>query len=199
MSTTNPTSPTFSSPIAGSVLATGSLGTATTLDLKTKFGATLYGRIGRRVTTALTRSAYLLVRATLDDGVAHPNTQYDMVSSTAAGSAATTTSAGNSIGDTTVSVTSATGIAVGDCFCLSTSGGLRIEFGRVAALSGTTITLEEPLKLAHTSGDDFVTGADVFRAWIPGGDVYRLRAVNNSGQSLVMALDAAVYASDTTT
>lgn len=190
MNTASPTTPSFLSPapVPAVVLADGAKGTAYSLDLRTKFGAWLYVRIGRRVTTALTRSGYVMIRPSANDAVAHPGTAYDRLSSTAAAGAATTLASGASAGAETISVASATGLAVGDTLCLHSpdSSANRVEWARVMGISGTTITLEEPLKTAHNSADAVSNGADVFdRMWLPGGDKYTIRAVNPSGQALV--------------
>lgn len=197
--TITPTALTYSQPIAPALPATGTNGTVTTLDLTTKRGAWLYGFIGRQVVTALTRSGYILVRPTKNNTTVVPATRLDMVSTIAVASAATTVSSGGASGTNTVTVTSATGFAVGDVIALWATGPARVEFARIASISGSVLTVEENFRTSHSAGDNVVSGADVFFTWIPGGDVYSLGYVNNSGQGLVFQLDAAVDNGDTST
>lgn len=185
------TTNTFSSIQAATVLTTGSLGTLATLDLKNKDGAYIHCMIGRQATTALTRAGYVAIRKTDNDTLVIPNTQYDVITQLTA-SINTTLSASASIGDGTITVTSATSFAVGDTLCLSGASAARTEFCRIASISGTTFTLERNLRVAHDSGDGVRTLSDVFTQWIPGGDIYEIRSINNSGQSLLFQIDAEV-------
>lgn len=204
MTVITPTASTFtqvepsSGGVGGTYLAAGALGTRRTLDLTAKFGATLLVQIGRVIGTALTRSGYVSVRRTNNDGLVHPNTSRDAVS-TIATAQNTTLSAGNSIGDTTIALTSATGFNPGDTLCIHTDSSTvtQVEFCRILSISSNTLTLESPLKMAHTSADRVNSMADMFSIWLPGGDIYEIRALNNSGQALIFAVYAQVYASDT--
>lgn len=198
MATANPTSPTYSTPIAATSYSTSATpGTTVTLDLKTAFGAWLFGRIGRNAATALTRSAYITVRRTDNSTIIHPSNSYDMVSSTAAVSA-TTVSSGGASGATTMVLASGTGFAAGNTCCAQLAGA-RVEFFQITDLTTATITIDRSggFRTSHSASDVVTNGADVFSVWIPGGDIWELTPVNNSGQTVVMALDAAVYASDT--
>lgn len=195
-----PTSPTFATQIAAASFATSvTPGTTVTLDLKTSFGAWLYGRIGRNAATALTRAAYIAIRRTYNNALIHPVTTYDMVSSITAVNATTLNGAANSGTDSCV-LTSATGFAAGQTVCLNSSG-LRIEFAQVADVTSTTLKIDRSggWRTTHNSGDTITWGADVFSVWIPGGDIWEFTPVNNSGQTVIMALDSVVYASDTVT
>jgi len=198
MATATPTAFTFSTPIAATSYSTSATpGTTVTLDLSTKFGAYLYGRIGRNAATALTRAAYIAVRRTDNNGIIHPQTAYDMVSSTAAVNA-TTVSSGGASGATTMVLASGSGFAAGQT-CLAQSSGARVEFFQITDLATATITIDRSggFRTTHNASDVVTNGADVFTVWIPGGDIWEITPVNNSGQTVVMAVDAAVYASDT--
>jgi hypothetical protein len=192
------TTPTYTQIEAPVVLTSGpTLGALRTLDLKTKQGALLYVRIGRRVVTALTRAAYVAIRRTDDNALVIPSTLFDVVSQINT-CVAPTLSASTSIGDGTISVSSASGIAIGDVLCLADSGSAsRNEFVRVAAISGTTLTLERNMRLAHTSGDLVTNLADVAAVHLPGGEHYEIRCINNSGQSLLFAIDAVIDEGET--
>lgn len=200
MAVITPTAPTFSTPIAAASFATATTpGTTVQLDLKTKFGAWLYVRIGRNAATALTRAAYAAVRRTNGDGTILPGNQYDCVSSTAAVSA-TTVASGGAAGAQTVVLTSGTGFAAGDVACLQLAGA-RCEFVRAMDLTTATITIDRSggFRVAHNAGDVVTNGADAFQVWLPGGDIWEITPVNNSGQTVVISVEAVTYASDTST
>lgn len=189
----NPLTPTFSSVIAASVVADQTVGSVNTLDLSKKDGATILVRIGRRVTTALTRAAYVAIRNSDNQTITFPNQQYDSVQSSATTAAiASTLNGAVSANATSIVVNNATGFAVGDAICISQSGGTAISFNRIARISGTTFFLEQPLERVHNNADDVVTLAHVQRISLPGGDVYRIFHVNNSSQAVVVAVDAIV-------
>lgn len=203
MSVTNPTSPTFSTPIAATAFATASApGTTVTLDLTAKFGAWLYCRIGRAVATALTRSAYIAIRRQCNNTIIHPANNYDFISSTAAVNA-TTVSSGGASAATTMVLASGTGYAAQQTVftCHSSTDATRAEWFQIDDLSTATITIDRStgFRTSHSASDIVTNGADVATIWIPGGDIWEITPINNSGQALIMAVDAAVYASDTTT
>lgn len=198
-----PTAPTFSDVEAAIVLATATQGTRRTLDLTTKLGAWLLVRIGRRVLTALTNPGRVIVRATSNDTVIHPSPVLDRVTDTVLAVAPTLTS-GTAIGDMTIPVSSITGLSStgGDVLCLHSddTAGSRVEFVDTDLASGSTVTLRSPLKLAHSSGDRVTNKADVFPPlWLPGGDIYAIRCLNQSGFSLVFEVKAIVLPGYTST
>jgi hypothetical protein len=200
MATVTPTSPTFSTPITAASFATSATpGTTVQLDLLTKFGAWLVCRIGRNAATALTRFGYIAIRRTVNNTLNVPNTNYDFQSSTTAVNATTLNGASNS-GTTTIVLTTATGFAAGQTICMNSSGS-RIEFCQVDDLTTSTLTIDRStgFRLTHNSGDTITWGADVGAVWIPGGDIWEITPVNNSGQTLIMGVDAITYASDTIT
>jgi hypothetical protein len=200
MAAVTKTTPTFTQVYAPAILTNSSQGTLQTLDLKDKIGATLLIWIGRRASTTPTRAGYVAIRNSDNNAVVFPSQVFDVVGqgpTTAA--AATTLSASASIGASTISITSATGFAVGDTICLSESGGVRLQFARVAGLSGTTLTLERNLRIASNSGDAVSNLADARRQYIPGGDIYEIRTHNFSGLDLVFAIDAIIDNGETIT
>ena len=197
MGTINPTSPTYSNPEPPLAASNGTVGSVRTLDLKTAFGAWVTCFIGRSVATALTRSALVAIRRTHNNTDAIPSTVYDAVSTTGA-AIANTLSAGASQNATTITLTSATSFAVGDVICISPATTTRMSWNRILSISSNTLTLEAPLALAANSGDGVVTMGDVIPIWLPGGDVYSLTCINNSGQSVAFKVLAAVIASETT-
>lgn len=191
MATITKTTNTFSTIQAAVVLTTGTLGTMVSLDLKNKEGAYIHCCIGRQATTVLTRPGYVAIRKNFNDTLTIPNPQYDVVSQITA-SINTTLNGAVAINDTTIPVASATSLAVGDTLCLSGASAAGTEFVRIVSISETTLTLERPTRVAHNSGDAVTTLADVFTQWVPGGDSYGIRCINNSGQSLLFQVDAEV-------
>ena len=107
-------------------------------------------------------------------------------------------SAANNIGDSTSAITTIGVMAVGDIVSLHTTGSAaNFELARIFAINGSVITWEEPLKVAHANGDSVINAGDAFNVWLPGGDVWELCFLNNSGQALVVQIDAIEYRSDT--
>src|SRR6185312_9944881 len=88
MAVVNPTTPGIpSDPIAAESIATGAQGTRGTLDIRTKFGAWLYARIGRTVATALTTATPPVIRIRRthnNDNIENPTTVYDWTANVAA-------------------------------------------------------------------------------------------------------------------
>jgi hypothetical protein len=70
--------------------------------------------------------------------------------------ASTTLSASSNVGATTISVTSATGIVVGQQIVIDSAGNQ--EFRLVSVVSGTTITLADALVYAHASAAPVLSG-----------------------------------------
>lgn len=197
-----PTARTFTQLLAATSYATGAAPQTTiTLDLTTKFGADLLLRIGRNAATALTRAARFSIRRTNNGSasIRHPANAYDFLSSTAAVNA-TTLNGAVSAAATTALLTSGTGFAA-DQTCLAQSSGLRAEFFSITDLTTATITIDDSggFLIAHNSGDVVTNGADCGTIWLPGGDIWKITPINNSGQTLVFAADAEIYASDTGT
>ena len=195
-----PTAPVVTAIQAPVVIASGSLGTLATLDLKTRIGAWLYVRMGRRVGTALTRAAYVSIRRTDDNSIVFPAQTFDVVSQTATAQS-TTVGTASAVGDGTVILASATGFAIGDTICLHSddTNASRVEFARIVNIATNTITVERNFRSAHSVGDRVTSLADVRQLYIPGGDIYEIRAINNSGQAMVFAVDALEMPGDTIT
>lgn len=201
MATTfTPTVMTYSTPIAASSIASGTLpGTTVTVDLTTKFGAWLYCRIGRTTTSALTNAAYIAIRRQVNNTLIYPSVNYDFVSSIAAVNS-TTISSGGSSSNTSIVLAAGAGFTNRQIICIHSSGA-RVEFAALIGLSASTVWVDRSVgfRLTHNASDVVSNGADVGNVWIPGGDIWELTPINNSGQTLVFAVDAAVYASDTGT
>lgn len=200
MAVVTKTAPTFSQIEAPVVIASGSVGTNRTLDLKTKIGAWLYIRMGRRLGTALNRAAYVLVRRSDNDTLVLPAQTFDVVSQIATAQS-TTVSTASAIGDQTVVLAAIGTFAIGDTICLHSddTNANRVEFARIINIASTTITVERPFRTAHDIGDRVTNLADVRQVYIPGGDIYEIRCINTSGQSIVFAVDAMIDEGETIT
>jgi hypothetical protein len=200
MATVTKTAPTFSIIEAPVVVASGSVGTNRTLDLKTSIGAWLYIRMGRRLGTALTRAAYVLVRRSDNDTLVLPAQTFDVISQTATAQS-TTVSTASAIGDSTVVLAAIGTFAIGDTICLHSddTNANRVEFARIINIATNTITVERPFRTAHSVGDRVTNLADVRQVYIPGGDIYEIRCINTSGQAIVFAVDAVTDNGDTIT
>ncbi len=200
MAVVTKTAPTFSQIEAPVVIASGSVGTNRTLDLKTKIGAWLYIRMGRRLGTALNRAAYVLVRRSDNDTLVLPAQTFDVVSQIATAQS-TTVSTASAIGDQTVVLAAIGTFAIGDTICLHSddTNANRVEFARIINIASTTITVERPFRTAHSIGDRVTNLADVRQVYIPGGDIYEIRCINTSGQSIVFAVDAMIDEGETIT
>lgn len=190
-------SPTFSTVQAFTVLAntanTGAQSTLQTLDLTTSVdGAVLYCFIGRRNGTALTRGGEIVITPTQNNAVNIPIQAFNVVGQIAT-AISTTLSAGSSIGDSTISITSSTSFAVGDTVCIASddSNANRVEFARVRGVGTNQLTFNRALRFAHNSADRIVTLADVRRIALPPGDIYEIRCVNPvAGQDLIFGVYA---------
>ncbi len=195
------TAPTFTTVEAPVFLATDTMGTVRTLDLTTKQGADVIVQIGRRVVTVLGRSALVAIRRTNNNTMVLPETRYDVLSQTAVCVAPTVATTARAIGDINFTVSSNTGLAIGDILCFSDSatGVLRYELNRITLIAGTTITMGRPFRVAHNVGDIVTNLADIQTMRIPGGDIYEIRCLNSSGFGLVFAVDAIVDNGDTST
>lgn len=202
VTTFTPTGLTFTTVLAPTSYATSTTPNATlTLDLTAKYGAWLFPMIGRNAATALTRAAYWGIRRSFNSSstIRLPQNNYDFIGSTAAVNA-TTVASGGAAGATTMVLASGTGFAAGQ-MCLAQLAGARPEFFQIDNLTTATITIDDGggFLVTHNASDVVTNGADVGNIWLPGGDVWRLTPVNNSGQTLIMACYAEVYASDTGT
>lgn len=177
-----------------------------TIDLRGKAGMRLFAWIGRKGATALAAGVAVEARPILNNGVA-------TVGGTAgpggaswlsqiAASNATTVNADGTAGGTTVGVTSATGIVAGDILCIYDASFTRLEFARVSKVASLTVTVDSPLRFAHTSaqGDAVTRLADRFGpVFLPGGSLYEVvfdYGASATGADVVVMAKAQTYDSD---
>lgn len=170
--------------VSAAVLARGST-TRGTLDLRAKFGAFLFIKIGRGGTTALTNGVDVLIRRVLNNdgasaGAAHPAGMPALLSSTTAASS-TTVDADSNSGQATLNVASTTGFAAGDIVCIQDSGAgvTRLEWQRVSKVTNPgasgELVFDRDMTFTHTGAqaDTVRNKSDVFTPiWMPGGSLW---------------------------
>lgn len=174
-------------PWADVTSATVSLGTPQSCD--SKFELAVRIAVGRRSGSAFTAGWPNIridgsLKSSGDDCWAPLYTYQPQIGASIAN---TTLSAGPSAGATTFSVTSATNIAVGDLLFLGDTTSAGYEVVRVKAVSGTTITPEDPLTFAHANGALVTDQAEIVTQAlsIAGYQRYRVVADNsNSGRDI---------------
>ncbi|NBW13455.1 MAG: hypothetical protein EBR82_36150 [Caulobacteraceae bacterium] len=195
MAVVTKTSPTFSTLISAQLVSTGNIVAAgSLLDLRTVPGAYITAFIGRQSGTP-TRSAYFAIRPTNNNSDVVPATIFDVVGQgpTTACSATTINQTGGlSTSANTVTVAAAGSLAIGDTICVFNSGGTAVQWNRISGGSGTSWTVERNWRVANANGDNFTNLADVRKIWIPGGDQYEFRFINQSSIGYVCQLFAQV-------
>lgn len=181
-----------------------------TIDLRGKFGARLYCKIGRLATTVLATAIDVYVRPVLNNGATGTNLPFThpygpQFQSQIAVTTAPTVATDASAAAKTLVTSSGTSIVKGDIVCISDSGGTtfaRTEFKTVAKVSTNTLTLTEGLDYAHTAGqaDTVCRLADVFTPYnLPGGSLYEVifdYSVSATGGNVVVMAHAQTYDSN---
>lgn len=187
--------------VASAALALGGQARGT-LDLRAKFGAYLFVRIGRGGVNALTDGIDVLVRRTLNNGaIIHPGPHVALLSSAAAASA-TTVNVDSAAGQRALNVALITGFAAGDVMVIG-PGTAREEYARVSKTAAGVLTVDDNLQFTHTAvqADPVRNKADVFSpVWLPGGALYEVvfdYGNDASGDSAQVEAKAQTYDSDT--
>ena len=189
----------------GAVLVSQSLARAATVrgtvDLRTKFGAYLFARIGRTGTAALSNGVDILLRRTLSAGVIkHPGAYWAALSLSAA-AVSTTVGTDSAAGQPTLACVADPGFAIGD-FLLIGGGTAREEWGRVSKIVAPNITLDDNLRFAHTAAqaDVVINKADCFQPiWMDGGAIWEVifdYGDDGTGNSVIVEALVQSYDSD---
>src|SRR2546421_3855618 len=158
--------------IAAATLAAGNK-TRGTIDLRSKVGAFLFVRLGRKGSTAPASAIQVHVRRVLNNdgaGGIPPASPMPLAGSVSTGQA-TTVNADSASGQSVLNVASVTNFAAGDVVCIYDSGFTRLEFQRVSKVSGSTLGLDDNLGFTHTPppAHNLTRMADVFPpVWLPG-------------------------------
>ena len=166
------TTTTLTKTAAGVLLAHTQQATATitvgsAVDVSTKLGpATAFVKMGRTVATALTNNVRFRIEGSAktsgnDEWV--PLYEWTSASGTTAASSSTVNDVSFNAGDTSFTISSATGIVAGDVLYFRETGTPgNSEWSRVLSVSGTTITLEEAVTRNKTNG---INVADLGEMW----------------------------------
>lgn len=186
----------FNNVIAAQTIANGATVEAAALvDLRNADSAVFHVFLGRRNAVAPTAELRMQIRRTDNNTRTIPVRSFDVtnISPTTAANQTTTTQAQN-VGDTTIVVSSATGFAVGDVVCISAAAGGtgNHQWLDIIAISGTTFTLSEPLKLAVANGDRVANLGVCQSVTVEGGDQMRVRVRNGTGQEMAVCVDVEI-------
>lgn len=151
-----------------------------TLDLRTKWGAYVFARIGRGGTTALSSGIVVLARRTINnDAISHVGgAAAQLVGQVAAAISTTCAAAGNAAGVSSLTVASTTSYAAGDLIFVAAAAPAAAdsEWCRVADITSATVfLLDEPTRFAHNNVAHTVRNkADMFTFWLEGGATYEI-------------------------
>lgn len=194
--------------IAAQVLARGST-VRGTLDIRSKFGAYLFLKLGRGGTTALTNGVDVMARRLVGNAAAtvgyeNPAGTPALLSQNAAASGTTVSTDSNS-GQAALNVASITGFAAGDIIAIQDSGGgvTRLEYHRVSKTATGILTLDRNLVFTHTAAqaDTVRNKADVWAPlWLPGGALWEVifdYGDDAAGESVTVQALAQTYDSET--
>jgi len=185
--------------------ATAVVTVGSAVDVSTKMSARCFIKMGRTVTTALTNEVNFRIEASAKSSGNdewEPVIQWTSASGKTAASATTLNDASFNAGDTSCTLTSATGFAAGDrVYFRETGTPGNSEWCREASVSGSVITLEEATTRNHTNG---IAVTDLAEGWVfqvDCADIGRLRLVVDtasaaSGQTVdvigwIVTLDSA--------
>lgn len=165
MANTTPVFTDYVSVLAAQTLARGSVANAT-IDLKSRFGASLFLQIGRGGTNALTNGILVGIRKLANDGtndLPFPGDYWTMLSGTAAANG-TTVNADSAAGQKALNVASITGFAAGDIVCVTDAAFARMEFCKVSKTAAGILTMDRNLIFTHTAAqaDPVRNKADCF-------------------------------------
>jgi hypothetical protein len=174
--------------IVGQTLADGS-----TLDAEinatTADSVLVHVWIGRRNSSAPTREIRVMMRRTLNGVLNTQDRRFDVTNPSATTAASQTTlSAAASAGATSITVAAAGTLAIGDVICLSAAAGGtgNHQWAEIVSISGTTIGLAAPLKLAMAQNDIVANLGINTQQSIEGGDKINVRINNRTGQPMAV-------------
>lgn len=171
--------------LAHTQLATATQAIGSAVDVSTKVGpAVALVKIGRTVATALGKNLSFRLEGSAKasgNDEWYPITEWSTGSGLVAANASTVNDASFNAGDTSFTITSATGLTGGDLLYLRETGTpANSEWVRIGSVSGTTITLEEPCTRAHTNGITTTDLAEMFTIPFDTSPHVRVRLVANA-------------------
>lgn len=167
MSTTTLNKTAGTALLAHTQQATATVTVGSAIDASTKVGpATAFVKMGRTVATALTNNVKFRIESSAKasgNDEWFPISEWTSANGLTAASASTLNDSAFNAGDTSFTITSATGFTAGDTIYVRETGTPgNSEWERIAGVSGTTITLEEAVTRNHTNG---VTITDLAEMW----------------------------------
>lgn len=189
--------------IAPTTVARGSTSRGT-IDLREKFGAYIFCKIGRGGTAGLTNGLDVLIRRIINNDTATAGGVHPVciaVQSSTVGATSTTVNSDSNSGQAVLNVASSTGFTAGEIICVQDSGGgvTRLEWHRISKVAAGAITLDRNLQFTHTSAqaDTVRDNADVFAPiWVDGGALYEVifdYGDDSTGDTATIAAQAQTY------
>ena len=187
MTTTTPSKTVGTALLACTNQATAVVTVGSAIDVSGKFAAAISVKLGRHsVVTALAAQVKFRLEASFsavnDEWI--PIQEWTSGTATTACNAPTVNDAGFAAADTTFTISSATGITAGDILFFYESGTIaNSEWARVAGVSGTTITLEEPITRGHTNAIYCCDYGEVWAFYVNVEPYKRVRLVVDTASS----------------
>lgn len=178
-------------------VASAAVSVGSPVDVSTKLGATVFARLGRGTGSAFT-AGWPNIRIEASFKSSGDNSWFPLVTFQPGVGVATlvntTLSGAVSAGATSFGVTSASNIAVGDILFLGDgTASSNYEIVRVKGVSGTTITPEENVVNAHTSGALVTDQAEIYQANLDLSSIVRIRAViDNAGSGQAIKTEVTI-------
>lgn len=182
MATTTLTKTAATALLAHTQCATATVTVGSAIDVSTKLGpATALVKMGRTIATALGNQVKFRLETSAktsgnDEWV--PIHEWQSLTGTTAASKTTLNDAACDAGDTSFTLTSATGFTAGDLIYLRETGTpANSEWCRGKLTATNTVTVEDALTRGHTNGIDVTDNAEMFAIPLDLSGAVRLRLV----------------------
>jgi hypothetical protein len=161
-----------------------------TIDARTADSVVVHVWVGRRNASVPTREIRAMIRRTLNNVVNTQDRRFDITNpSPTTAASQTTLAAAASVGATSITVTAAGTLAIGDVICLSAAAGGTgtHQWAEIVSVTGgTTFGLAAPLKQAMAQGDIVANLGINSHQVIEGGDQINVRVNNRTGQPMAV-------------
>lgn len=201
MSTTTVNKTQGTALLAWQDVATANVAIGSAQDVSTKLAATVFCLLGRRSGTAFT-AGWPNIRVEVSGKSSGTDAWIPLPGATfqpAVGATIvnTTLNGAVSAAATTFVVTSGTNILAGDVLFLGDPSTANYEIVRVKAISGTTVTPEEPVTYAHATAAIVTDQAETYLAQVDLTAVGRIRAVcDNAGSGQSISVEVLMVTGD---
>ena len=161
-----------------------------TIDARTADSVVVHVWVGRRNASVPTREIRAMIRRTLNNLVNTQDRRFDITNpSPTTAASQTTLAAAASAGATSITVTTAGTLAIGDVICLSAAAGGTgtHQWAEIVSVTGgTTFGLAAPLKQAMAQNDIVANLGINAQQVIEGGDQINVRINNRTGQPMAV-------------